>query len=270
MVRTRHFLTAGALVLALSSPAKAGPRVASLDQCADQYVLALVARPDIAGLSYRAGDADSYLRIQAAGLPRRRATLEAVLASRAGAVVRYWGGDELMSRRLAARGVDVVKIDDANDFNGVRENIRKVAQALGRRAQGEALISAMDRELHAAGGAWSGQPALYLTPGGFTAGPDTLVGAMIAGAGLKDAAPAGGYSPVSLERLVSRPPDAFVLGFFEPDALAGQRWSIGRHQALRRAMAGRTLAALPASILGCPAWFAADGPSALATVRRRP
>ena len=262
----------GATALTLTCPPSmaAGPRVISLDQCADQYVLALVPRSDIAGLSYRSDDADSYLRDQAAGLPRRRATLESVLASRAGVAVRYWGGDELMARRLAVRAVKVVKIDDAETFDAVRSNIRNVAAALGRPEAGKALAASMDRELASARDAWTGQRALYLTPGGFTAGPDKLVGAMISGAGLRDAAEGPGYAPVSLERLVSRPPDAFVLGFFDRGSLAGQRWSIGRHEALRRTMAGRTLAELPASILGCPAWFAADGPRALAAARPRP
>ena len=40
--------------MALAGPASAGPGVVSLDQCADQYVLALAPRADIKGLSYRA------------------------------------------------------------------------------------------------------------------------------------------------------------------------------------------------------------------------
>jgi len=256
------------LVLAGPGLARAGPRVASLDQCADQFVLALAPRGDIVGLSHRADDADAYLRAQAAGLPLRRASLEAVLASRAQIVVRYWGGDEGLTRSLARRGVKVVKIDDAADFDGVRANVQRVAAALGRPAAGQALIARMDSELAAARGAWDGRSALYLTPGGFTAGRETLVGAMMMAAGLGEAAPAPGYAPVSLERIVADPPGAFVLGFFETTSTAGQHWSVGRHAALRRAMAGRTLAVLPDSILGCPAWFAADGAAILARARR--
>ena len=256
------------LVLTGAPSARAGPRIASLDQCADQFVLALAPRGDIAGLSHRADDADAYLRAEAAGLPLRRASLEAVLASRAQVVVRYWGGDEGLTRALARRAVRVVKIDDATDFDGVRANVRRVAAALGRPGAGQALIARMDNELAAARGAWDGRSALYLTPGGFTAGRETLVGAMMAAAGLSDAATAPGYAPVSLERIVADPPNAFVLGFFGAASTAGQHWSIGRHEALRRAMAGRTLAVLPDAILGCPAWFAADGAAILARARR--
>ncbi len=255
-----------AAVLASATSASAGERVFSLDQCADQYVLALAPRADIAGLSFRADDADSYLRTAATGLPLRRATTEAVLASGARIVVRYWGGDDLMARRLEERGIRVIKIDDATDFPGVRANVRHVSAALGRSVQGETLVARMDQELAGARGAWSGQKVLYLTPGGFTAGPDTLVGAMISAAGLTDAA-GPGYAPVPLERLVLDPAQALVLGFFDPASLETQRWSVGRRAIVRRLAAQRTLAALPASILGCPAWFAADGPRDLAAAR---
>ena len=254
--------------VAVAACATAAPVVFSLDQCADEYVLALAPRDDIAGLSYRADDADSYLRAQARGLPLRRASLESVLARRPDVVVRYWGGDELMARRLAERGVKVVKIDDANDFDGVRANVRRVATALGRAHAGEALIAHMDSELRTAHGAWGGRRALYLTPGGFTAGRETLVGAMMAAAGLVDAAPSPGFAPVSLERLTLDPPDGLVLGFFDKDSMQTQNWSMGRRGALKLIASGRTLAVLPGALLGCPGWFAADGARDLAKAAR--
>ena len=258
----------GALVLALAGAASAGPRVVSLDQCADQYVLGLAPRGDIAGLSYRALAPDSYLREAARGLPLRRADLESVLAARPAVVVREWGGDEGMVRRLQARGVRVVVIDDADDFDGVRANIRRVAAGLGRIAQGEALIQRMNAELAAAKGAWRGRRAVYLTPGGFTAGRGTLVGAMMQAAGLANAAPAPGFAPAPLEDLVLHPPDAVVLGFFDRGSVSTQHWSLAGHPALKATMRGRVVASLPGAILGCPAWFAADGARDLAAAAR--
>jgi iron complex transport system substrate-binding protein len=246
----------------------AGPKVLSLDQCADQYVLALAPRSDIVGLSYRARDYDSYLAAKAKGLALRRATLESALASRAEIVVRYWGGDELLARRLERRGVKVVSIDDARTFDEVAVVVRKVAVALGRQEAGEALVERMNGELAGAANAWSGHKALYLTSGGYTAGPDTLVGAMMAAASLGNSAPKGEFAPVPLERVVMDPPSGLVLGFFDTGSLQGQGWSIGRHPALARATKGKVLASLPAAVLGCPAWFAADGARDLAGARR--
>ncbi|MGH6993422.1 MAG: ABC transporter substrate-binding protein, partial [Caulobacteraceae bacterium] len=91
--------------LAAAPGASAGVKVFSLDQCADQYVLALSPRADVVGLSERATNADSFLRATAAGLPRRRADLESILAARPAVVVRYWGGDPRLSITLARWGV---------------------------------------------------------------------------------------------------------------------------------------------------------------------
>jgi iron complex transport system substrate-binding protein len=261
-------LAAGA-ALAAASAAAAAPRVLSLDQCADQYVLALAPRAAIAGLSPRADDADSALRARALGLPLRRPTLEAALAAQPEVVVRYWGGDPGLLRELERRGVRVVKIEDATDFAGVRANVRTVARALGAEAGGEAIVRDMDRKLAAARGAWGERRALYLTPSGFTAGPGTLVDSILRAAGLTNAAARPGFSAAPLERLVLDPPALMVRGFF--DAVQGDRWGAGRNPVLREFGRGRVVADLPGAWLGCPAWFAADASAAIAArAPRRP
>ncbi len=242
-----------------ATPALAQGRVVSLDQCADQYVLALSPRTDIVGLSRRADDADAWLRGEAKGLPLRRISSESVLTARPTLVVRYWGGDPRMDLMLQRRGIRTVRIDEASDFNGVRANIRKVAAALGQPARGETLIAGMDGKLSAAQGRWQGAGALYMTPGGFTAGKGTLIDAMLQAAGLTNLARKPGYAPVPLEALAFRTPSAFVLGFFDALQNAMERWAPGRHRVIQRRLAGRTIASLPGSMLGCPAWFAADG-----------
>jgi len=260
---------AAALLLAGPTFAAVGaPRVYSLDQCADQYVLALSPRAAIVGLSRRAANPDSYLAAQVRGLPLRRATTEAVLGARPQVVVRYWGGDERLAADLARRGVRVVSLNDAGTFDRVRANIAAVAAALGQGPAGGRLISRMDAELAASRGAWRGAGALYLTPAGYTAGAGTLIDAMLRAAGLINRADGAGFHGLRLEALVLRPPSALVLGFFDAALDAFQRWSLGRHRAMRRLISGRTLVSLPGAVLGCPAWFAADGVAAIARARR--
>ncbi|MFD3264256.1 ABC transporter substrate-binding protein [Phenylobacterium ferrooxidans] len=248
----------------MAGAAQAAPRVLSLDQCADQYVLALSPRAAIVGLSTRADDPDSRLRDLARGLPQRRTTLESALSAKPDLVVRYWGGDPRFLAQLEKRGARVVTIEDASDFGGVRANVRRVASAMDRRAQGEAVIARMDARLDRSAGAWRGATALYVTPGGFTGGEGTLVHQILKSAGLTPVPPGPGFQPVSLEQLALSPPRALVLGFFDDFMLANNRWGLGRHGVMRRVAAGRTIASLPGSMLGCPDPSAAEAVEILA------
>lgn len=259
----KAMIVGAALALTCGGPAGARPlRVMTLDQCADQYALALAPGADLA-LSPRADDPDAFLRDAARGRRMVRPTLEAAIAFRPDVVVRYWGGEPRLLARLEADGVRVVTINDATDFKGIRSDIRAVAQGLNQTARGEALIAHMDRRLAAAAPAprQPSRSALYLTAGGFTAGRGTLMDAILAAAGFGNAAKAPGFAPVSVERIALFPPVRFVLGFF--DQARGDWRGPGRHPVIRRAMQGRVAARLPAAVLTCPAWFAADAAAML-------
>ncbi len=267
-MRTSAVLVLAALLTVLAVVGHTAPRVYSLDQCADQYVLELGERAEIVGLSRRATKADSYLRARARGLPLRRPTSESVLAAKPTMVVRYWGGDARLLTDLGRRGIRVVTVEDATDFDGVRANIRRIAAALGQHAAGEALIARMEAKIAAASGAGHGLGALYLTSGGDTAGPHTLIDAVMRAAGLANLERGEGFHTLSLERLILTPPSALVLGFFDAPADALQHWSLGRRTPLRRLAARRAIVSLPGAILGCPAWFSANGISEIAASRR--
>ncbi|MGC8001651.1 hypothetical protein, partial [Salmonella enterica] len=68
--------------------------------------------------------------------------------------------------------------------------------------------------------------AVYLTPSGVTAGPGTLVDAVLRAAGMTNAETRPGYHTVSLEQLALDPPRAVVLGFFDTFQLAGDTWGM--------------------------------------------
>ena len=262
----RTAFAAAVLLAAGPTVAETRPlRVMSLDQCGDQYALALAPEADLA-LSPRADDPDSHLRRGAAGHRRVRPTLESAVAFRPDVVIRYWGGDARLLARLERSGARIVNLEDATDFDGVRGNVRKAAAALRAEARGEALVQRMDGKLAAAAPPpTEPKPALYLTAGGFTAGAGTLVDAILRAAGLRNVARAPGYAPVSVERIALSPPRRFVLGFFD---LSRSDWrGPGRHPVVRRAAVGRVAARLPASTLTCPAWFAADAVSLIKDAR---
>lgn len=237
-------------------------RVMSLDQCADQYALALAPGADLT-LSPRADDPDSWMREAATGRRRVRPTLEAAIGFQPDVVIRYWGGDARLMARLEAGGVRVVTLADAADFTQVRANVRKAARGLDAAPRGEALIARMDARLREAAPV-AGAPrrsALYLTAGGFTAGPGTLIDAVLGAAGLVNLAAGPGFAPVSVERIALRPPARFILGFF--DQARGDWRGPGRHPVVQAAARSRTVARLPAASLTCPAWFAADAAALL-------
>ena len=236
----------------------------SLDQCADQYVLALAPDADLA-LSPRADDADAWMRREAQGRLRLRPTLEAAVGFDPDVVVRYWGGEPKLLAALEGRGSRVVTIRDATEFDGIRANVRNAAQALGRPEQGERVLSRMEARLREARSPQPKGRALYLTAGGFTAGAGTLVDAILRAAGYANAA-APGFGAVSVERIALEPPARFILAFFE-QARADWR-GVGRHPVVRKAAKGRTVALLPGSVLSCPGWFAADAAAMLAEQSR--
>ncbi|MFK0299255.1 ABC transporter substrate-binding protein [Brevundimonas sp. NPDC090276] len=206
------------------------------------------------------------MRQMARGRPRVRPTLEAAIGFQPDIVVRYWGGEPRLLAALEKRGTRVLTVNDATDMNGVRENLRSVAQGLGQEALGQALIAHMDRRLAQAAGGGRGREAVYVTPGGYTTGTGSLIDSILKAAGFRNGVTGPGYQPLGIEKIAMSPPALFVRGFF-------QQWRSdwrgpGRHPVVARAAKGRTVADLPASTLSCPAWFAADAAVILAEAAR--
>ena len=249
---------AAALALTLASvcqPADARPlRVLSLDQCADQFALKLAPEAELT-LSPRADDPDSWMRAEARGRRMARPGLEAALMARPDVAIRYWGGDPRLIAALERRGVAVIEIADAIDFEGVRANVRTAAKGLGKKGRGDDLIAAMDRRIAEARAKPKAGRALYLTPGGFTAGKGTLIDTILTAAGWINAAAVPGFAPVALESLILSPPRRFVLGFFEKRR--NDRRGPGRHPVLREMADGRSVQ-VSGALLGCPAWFVGE------------
>lgn len=271
MNRATAPVIATALLLAgcgasLEEPGGDALRVLSLDQCADQYVLALGEGHELA-LSPRADDRDSWLRAEAAGHRTLRPTLESVVAYAPDVVVRYWGGDARLLAELERQGVTVVTIADAADFAMVEQSIAEVAQALDRGAEGRALIGRMRSTLDDGAAPEGARPvtALYLTAGGFTSGSGTLIDASLKAAGLENAAGHPGFGAVRVERLAMDPPERFALGFY--DQTRADRRGPGRHPLVKRLVEDRPNVRLPAAMLTCPAWFMAEAVPVLAELR---
>ena len=242
-------------------------RIASLDYCADQYLLALVPRDRIAALSVDADKPFSYLRAQVGTLPRVRPRIEDVLATRPDLVIRSYGGGQGAEAQLAAAGVPVLQLGYPGDLRGVRAELIRVAGALGAADAGDALASQMDARLAAVRGAGSRATLLYMTPGGVTAGPGTLVDEAIRAAGYANFQTAPGWASLPLERLAKEQPDRIAAASFGAWDRAPDGWSAARHPVARRAMQTRPVVAIDGAWTACGAWFLVEAVAAMAAAR---
>lgn len=221
-----------ALVL-LSSPLKAEDmprRVASLDLCSDELVLALAAPGRIASVSKLGADPrETALAQRAAGLPTNNGRITDVAAVAPDLVVTMGGlGGRLAAATAARLGAKVLLLPAPAGIADVRTNVRLVAGALGRPAAGRALIAAMDRQL----GPRPSQlaPALLVGSGGVAPPANGLAAQWLAYAGLRQVA-AG--DPVRLETLIADPPPLIVeTRYHAGDTSLGALWL--QHPALRR------------------------------------
>lgn len=255
-----------ALALLFASSAHAAPRrIVSLDYCADQYVLALADRAQIAALSRGATRDDSYYRTRASGLRQTRGSLEEVLALRPDLVVRNWGGPWDAAEVYGRFGVSVLQVGDKTTFAAARADLVAASAALGHAERGAALAADLDlrlARLHANAPA-SPPPVMYLSSGGAVAGSGVLMNDVIAQAGGRNVWTGVSWTVLPLERLVRAPPALVATGFFESGRTQVNAWSPSRHPVLQRALANARTVALPAGAISCEAWYAIDAAEAM-------
>jgi iron complex transport system substrate-binding protein len=268
---------AAAAFLALSvaaTPALAAPaRIVSIHLCADQLVVALADRAQIASVSWHAADpAQSFVADRAAGLPKNYGRAEEVLALNPDLVLAgaYSGREtKALLRRL---GVAVIDLDLPTSFADIRRQTLAAAGALGHPERGRALIADMDAKLAATQrtvGALPAASAILLQPGGVTMGRGFLEDEMLRAAGLDNlAAQLGiaGQGTVSMERLIAAKPGLIVIGL-EPDAPPSLSSRMITNPTLKRATGAR-IVSLPPILWTCGGWFTAEAVDRLADARR--
>lgn len=238
-------------------------RIVSLDYCADQYVLKLVDRGRILALSPDAESSVSFMRGIARGLPKVAARAEDVLVLRPDLVVRSHGGGPGAAAFFQRAGVPVLQLGHAEDIAGIRRTLIDTARGLGEPARGDRIAAEMDARLAALRRRPGGKQALYMTSGGVTTGPGTLIDEMLRAAGFRNFQQEPGWHPLPLERLARERPDVVAAAFFGSDALL-DRWSAARHPIARAQLRGRPVVGLNGAWTACGGWFLLDAVEALA------
>jgi iron complex transport system substrate-binding protein len=221
--------TLGAGLLAPMSPgapakAAAGPRVASINVCTDQLVLALADPEQIVGLSPFARDAERSWRAQDAGRFRRLSgDAEDVLMLKPDLVVAGRFTKRATRELLKDKAVRVVELDVAQSIGDVRDQIRRMGDLLGHPQRAAAEIARLDAALGRArtAAARTRYRVLPLARRGWVSGGDSLMGSLLAAAGLANAAEelgvrTGGFA--SLETIVRARPDFIIVADNSPFA----------------------------------------------------
>jgi iron complex transport system substrate-binding protein len=226
----RAFVFASALSLAACSaappppppPAGAALRVASLNLCTDELLLALADPEQIVSVTHLAQqEAETPLWREARRHPMNDGSLVSAARHRPTLVLGMGGGagDRL---RIAERlGIRTVDLPFAASLEDVEAGIRTVAAALGREQRGEALIARI-RALRSSAPAQASE-ALWLGGGGRTVSAQGLEAQWMRLAGLAQREVAG--DRVSLGELAARPPAVLLRSDYRSGQYsAAQRW----------------------------------------------
>lgn len=167
----------------------------------------------------------SFWSDRAAGMPLNHGRSEEILPLDPDVVLagRYTSRPTVfLLQRLGFRVLDQ---DISRSIAEVRTRVREVGEVLEAQAEAQALIEAMDHRLAAlapaAGERWP--TAVYYQANGYTAGDDTLVGDIIAHAGLENLGGrlgVRGHGRMPLETLLELQPDILIRDDQQPRAPA--------------------------------------------------
>jgi iron complex transport system substrate-binding protein len=235
--------------LALTTPAAAEPprHVASLNLCADQFLVALADPGQIAGLTRLSHMPNmSPIAAQAARFPTIGSSAETLLVTQPDLLITGWPGqaDAAVRAGLKAR---VVVVPPANSYADIVAQVRLVAAAVGHEGRGEALIRAMDGALASIPQTGQGRVAADYQRRGYLSGAGTLMDDMMRRVGLVNLATRLSLPPLAnlpLEQLVAHRPDFLITG-------GGPARDIGSQMLDHPAIAGIKRLHLPGALVDC-------------------
>ncbi len=252
-----------------------GPqRVVSLNLCADQLVLQLLERRRIASISFVGADPlYSPVAEEAAGIPLNHGQAEEVLRFNPDDLVVAGAFTSRATVHLLRRlGFEVLELGLPRDIPTVKAQVRRVAEALGAQARGEALLADFEQRL-AEAAAEQGGPApgaVIYEANGIAIGSGELAHAALEAAGLRNVASdrlgLSGPAPLPLEKLVMVSPDVLVLQVNE-DAAPSIATQVLSHPALKAVKEGAVPVVIPRYLWACGGVHLAEAIARLAQAR---
>ncbi|WP_262299227.1 ABC transporter substrate-binding protein [Microvirga sesbaniae] len=230
-------------------------RVASLNLCTDQLLLALADRSQIASLSRLARDPSiAFLADQAAAVPVNDGSAEAIVFEGPDLVLTGTYGQREQIALLTREGFDVLSLGPWEDLADGRNQIRTLARRLGHPERAEALIAQIDAALDRARGIVPrGRSILSLERGGWVTAPRSPLGEVLVHMGFKlhqeDLGLAQG-GMARLEAIVTTPPD-FMLVDAASSRAVDNGTALLLHPALAEAVPSTRRLALPGKLTIC-------------------
>ncbi|MGP9812084.1 ABC transporter substrate-binding protein [Rhodopseudomonas sp. NSM] len=226
--RTRGLLC-GALALAISAvlPGMAiagAARVASINMCTDQLLIALADPAQIVGLGPYARDPHlSWSAKQARDFPRLSGEAEDLLMLAPDLVLAGRYGKAATRELLRSNGIPIEEFDVPRNIDDVKAQIRRVGELVGHPERADAINDRIDRSVtrtRAVASRWRDR-ILPVSRRGWVAGSDGLLSSLLEVAGLSNAASEiglvyGGFA--SLETIVASRPDLLLLAEDKPFA----------------------------------------------------
>lgn len=211
-------------------------RIVSLNLCADQLLVSLADRTQIAGLTRNAADPEmSAVAGEVAGLRILGNAAEEVLEINPDLVIG------MPTRRSAAlgalKGRDYPSLDlkTARSVDDIYKGIAATAKAVGHMDRGAILVDGMKSALSDVPNVGRGRVAAYYQRRGFMTGTGTLVDDLMRRAGLVNLAAQIGkpsLAQISLEEMVHAQPD-FIIMESSTATISDQGSEMLHHPALR-------------------------------------
>lgn len=241
-------------------------RVASLNLCADQFLLALADPQQIVSLSPLARDPSlSFFAAQAVNFPVNGGTAETLIDLNVDLVLMGSFEAAAKQRLLSRQNISIETISPWVNFAVGREEIRRIAARLGHRERGEVLIAAIDEALRRTKGiALKPYRVMTIYRRGYVPAENAMINVLLKHFGLTLHQSVLGLKRdglVRLEALVADPPDYAVV-----DEVTGSAIDNGSamliHPALMRALPPEKRLILLDNLFLC------DGPSTPAAINQ--
>lgn len=249
-------------------------RIVSLNLCADELLLRLADREDIASVTFLGADARfSSVAGATEGLHLNHGKAEEILPLQPDLVIAEPYSARSTAHLLRRAGIPVIDLPVPTTFEEVYQQIEEIAAVLGQEERGRQLVAGMQQRLAALGSPPAGrQPlAAVYQPNGFLVGPGTLVHEVLTQAGLRNLAAVAfqdHFGALPLERLLWHQPELLILNRAKETA-ASLAHEILHHPALEEAFSDMRTAVVHPSLWTCGGPGLVEAVERLRTAARR-